>query len=212
MDWFHCWVVRHVRRHVTRGLPNTLANGDYYDAWRAAFERAGVDEKAADEASILLATKKHYKADHFAALYELAVGLAGRSAPGSLDGDKLAARDCGHCGGMGCVGVTEPVYHAVWAACCVCPFGRRLLESFRAAFERDRSGKTPIDFGDVMRGVRFSVRVYGEHRVFRYSIINGDSSSAQDLSPRAARRDEDARRDHSRALPLSAAAREPAVY
>jgi hypothetical protein len=209
-DWFHGWVARHIRRHVTRGLPNAIANSDYYDAWRVAFERAGIDEKAADEASILLATRKHAKWEHFPALYEIAVGVAGRVAPGSTEGDRLDARDCKHCGGMGTVGVTEPAWNAVWSAFCSCRLGRRMLDSTRAAIEKDRTGKRPIDLDHVLRGVRFRVVLYGEERIFKYSII-GDHH-AQNLPARAARRVEDARRDHPRALPARPAAAVAAEY
>lgn len=163
-EWFAPWVARHIARHPNAGLPDPAANAVLYEAWRNELRRRGVhDAEVADEASERLMGTKHYPAEHFAKLVELAVKVyADRRQAGDLDvrvGEspleeaRRRGRGCGWCHGEGWATVwPRPGYgdertppHV--AATCVCPVG----QAVRRLLPADLARRTPL-LADAIEG------------------------------------------------------------
>lgn len=145
-DWFLDWLAEHRVRFEGIKLPDPFADEHAYDpeeaeearraqilyeGWQQHFDREGVTEDDAHEASRRLQAKKSFPLDHFHDLLEIARALASGRNRGVVETPREAAKraslGCPECSGQG-IAVrfrhdSRPIGAPVYLHC-VCPLGR----------------------------------------------------------------------------------------
>jgi hypothetical protein len=240
MDWFPVWLETHIERHALISLPPPHKARAMYEAWNIEFTRIGLTFERADAASLeLMKRGKHFKSEHYSMLLAVVNERAGGVNSARADVE-AASVDCPYCQGSGRAAVVDSLWNAEFAACCICPSGRFYFASWsRNARPLDlhevlkgrrvrvvRAGRVyslafrlvcdPSDFADDRETTgrefaRLGLTWPGLEEFGKIPQQPKGRSNAQDLPASAARRDEDARRDHPRALPAHPHAAKPAL-
>jgi hypothetical protein len=181
MTWFHDWLAIHLRRHVSLGLPSAADNFDLYEAWRLEFGRLKINEAAANNASLILASRSHAKWNHFPLLVRLAMKAMDHQ--NRSREPRAASGPCEHCDGHGTVEVIDDAWGYRWGAFCICDYGRARMHQTLESFKAD--GKTVLDYAVVMEGRPYNISRSGETRrvVFRQAHTDDEYDYAYFLPP-----------------------------
>ena len=158
-DWFGLWLVRHLERFPNTGLPDSSKKPLFYDAWRDEFERLRVTHQAAEAASRLLVSRKHYAKDHFPELLRLAFDASKATAGQTVaERAKHESQGCRDCYGEGIASVRDRETGTNFAAYCVCDWGRvRLGRAQREA----KATETLIDLAAIRHGILYRIKSGG---------------------------------------------------